>query len=124
MMFSVMSSAGDQIIDAVHLILKFVFFLRLIALLCLSSLGQYMLDSMNKFHGLNFHMLLMIMEASSLLRIITHIAHHNLLCLLINNFSCSQMYADIFFEIYDNENLLKDPGARNPVVSYRCSLVS
>lgn len=69
---------------------------------------------MDMLHGPNFTMLLMIMEVRILL-VSNIIAVLSILCNPSNHFFLGN-YADIFFELLDDGNLLQDPNANNPVV--------
>lgn len=70
---------------------------------------------MTASHGLNLTILLMILEVwfSPIYHpyfILKNISHIITFLILISLFS------DVFFQIFDDQNILQDPGASNPVV--------
>lgn len=90
----------------------------------LYSRGWYTVNHMDIYRGLNFNMFLMILEVCSHAIFFVTSLHSLDLVILSWMLFIRVFFSDIFIEIFDDENILQDRGASNPVVRKKACLCS
>lgn len=88
------------------------------------SRGWYTVNHMDIHRGLNFNMFLMILEVCSHAIFFVTSLHSLDLVILSWMLFIRVFFSDIFIEIFDDENILQDRGASNPVVRKKACLCS